>query len=269
MPGSFRKKTTATQNIVLVVAPVLSLFIIFFVDLDPENKKVTYTFAIALLMAIWWITEAIPLAATALLSVALFPLFGIVDGKTISAMYFNHLIFLFIGGIATLVGTPPNLSFARIIGIIFPNVPEITFADWLLFALPVSVVMFLAAWVLLYIMYKPRGKWEKLSREDFRSEYNNLGKAKPEEKIVFILFLIPSKTEKGRRIMDWHTAGRIPWHIVLLFGGGFALAKGFVDSGLSLWFGESLSGLSSVSPILLTLVFDIDVLQFPEWAVSR
>ncbi len=395
MSGSFRKKTTATQNIALVVAPVISLFIIFFVDLDPENKQVTYTLAIALLMAIWWITEAIPLAATALLPVALFPLFGIVDGKTISAMYFNHLIFLFIGGflmalamerwnlhrrialrilicfgispgrilmgfmlatsvlsmwmsntatammmipivlsiilkleetigvtrvrrytiglllgiaysasiggIATLVGTPPNLSFARIIGIIFPNVPEITFADWLLFALPVTVIMFLAAWVLLYIMYKPRGKWEKLSREDFRSEYNNLGNPKQEEKIVFILFiilallwifrtgfevssvkipgwsalfhspdyindgtvaifiasilfLIPSKTEKGRRIIDWHTAGRIPWHIVLLFGGGFALAKGFVDSGLSLWFGESLSGLSSVSPILLTLI---------------
>jgi solute carrier family 13 (sodium-dependent dicarboxylate transporter), member 2/3/5 len=395
MSDPFSKKTTVIQNLALAVAPVISLCVVLFMDLDPENKKVTYTFAIALLMAIWWITEAIPLAATALLPVALFPLFGIVDGKTISSMYFNHLIFLFIGGflmalamerwnlhrrialrililfgispgrilmgfmlatsvlsmwmsntatammmipivlsiilkleenmgkprvrrytiglllgiaysasiggIATLVGTPPNLSFARIVAIVFPDVPEITFADWLLFALPVTLVMFFAAWLLLYLMYKPRGKWDPLSREDFRSEYNRLGKAKPEEKIVFILFIllaflwifrtgfeisslripgwsalfrspdfindgtvaifiasvlfvIPSKTKKGSRIMDWQTARKIPWHIVLLFGGGFALARGFVDSGLSLWFGESLSGLSSVSPILLTLI---------------
>ena len=395
MAKPIKRKTTTTQYIALIAAPVLSLLIILFVDLEPGNKNVTYTFAIAILMAIWWVTEAIPLAATALLPVALFPLLGVVDGKTISAMYFNHLIFLFIGGflmalamerwnlhrrialkilitfgvspgrilmgfmlgtsvlsmwmsntatammmipiamsiilkleenlgkkkmgkysiglllgiaysasiggIATLVGTPPNLSFARIISIVFPNVPEISFANWIMFALPVSVLMFAAAWLLLYFMYKPKKKWKKLSKEDFRDEYHNLGKAKPEEKIVFslfiilallwifrsgfdfqfikipgwaeifeapsyindgtvaifialLLFIIPSPTEKGDRIMDWPTARKIPWRIVLLFGGGFALAKGFVDSGLSLWFGESLSGLASVSPIFLTLI---------------
>ena len=82
----------------LVIAPLISTLLILFGDLDPGNPKVTYTLAIAILMAIWWITEAIPLAATALLPVVLFPLLGVVDGKTISAMYFNHLIFLFIGG---------------------------------------------------------------------------------------------------------------------------------------------------------------------------
>ena len=389
------KKTSVTQNIALIAAPAISLLIILFVDLDPENKKVTYTFAIAMLMAIWWVTEAIPLAATALLPVPLFALFGIVDGKTISAMYFNHLIFLFIGGflmalamerwdlhrrialkililfgvspgrilmgfmlatsvlsmwmsntatammmipiamsiifkleenlgkpkvgkysiglllgiaysasiggIATLVGTPPNLSFARIINIVFPNAPEITFADWLLFALPVSAIMFAAAWLLLFVIYKPKTKWKKLSKDDFRAEHIELGKAKPEEKMVFtlfiilallwifrsgfeiqsvkipgwsglfkypdyindgtiaifiavLLFIIPSKTKKGGRLMNWATARKIPWRIVLLFGGGFALAKGFVDSGLSLWFGESMSGLATVPPIILTLI---------------
>lgn len=53
--------------------------------------------------------------------------------------------------------------------------------------------------------------------------------------------------------MNWDTAKRIPWGIVLLFGGGFALAQGFVDSGLSVWFGEQLSGLRGMNPILLTL----------------
>ena len=82
----------------LVIAPLISLSLILFGDLAPDNPKITYTLAIAILMAIWWVTEAIPLAATALLPVVLFPLFGVVDGKTVSAMYFNHLIFLFIGG---------------------------------------------------------------------------------------------------------------------------------------------------------------------------
>ncbi|NLB26472.1 MAG: SLC13/DASS family transporter, partial [Bacteroidales bacterium] len=93
-----KQKRCYLQKAALILVPVISLLIILFADLDPGNKKVTYAFAIALLMSLWWITEAIPLAATALLPVALFPLFGIVDGKTVSSIYFNHVIFLFIGG---------------------------------------------------------------------------------------------------------------------------------------------------------------------------
>lgn len=206
-----------------------------------------------------------------------------------------------IGGIATLVGTPPNLSFARIANIIFPQMPEISFADWFIFATWITLLVFIAAWVLLFIMYKPKHPWDGVNRKEFRKEYQLLGPAKPEEKIVFvlfilmallwvfragfhigmvnipgwsqlfahpeyindgtvaiavalILFIIPSKTKKGERLMDWDTANRLPWHIVLLFGGGFALAKGFVDSGLSIWFGEQLSGLAGTHPMVLTSV---------------
>ncbi len=379
----------------LVIAPLISLSVILFGDLDPGNPSVTYTLAIAILMAIWWITEAIPLAATAILPVALFPLFGVADGKTISTMYFNYLIFLFlggflmalamerwdlhrriaikvlmffgvspgrilmgfmvataflsmwmsntattmlmipialsiiykleeiigkaklgsysvglllgiaysasIGGIATLVGTPPNLSFARIANIIFPNMPEISFANWLIFAIWITVMIFIVAWILLFLMYRPKQAWQGVNRAEFRKEYQLLGPAKPEEKIIFVLFvimallwvfrsgfqigfvnipgwsqlfdhpefindgtvaiavasllfMIPSKTSKGERLMDWETANRLPWHIVLLFGGGFALAKGFVVSGLSLWFGEQLAGLAGTDPMILTSV---------------
>ncbi len=98
MPKLFKAKSIKLKQAMLIMAPLLSLLIILFFDLDPENRKVTYTFAIALLMALWWITEAVPLAVTALLPVALFPLFGVVDGKTVSSMYFNYIIFLFIGG---------------------------------------------------------------------------------------------------------------------------------------------------------------------------
>jgi len=397
MPKLINSKSTKTQKLALLIAPLISLAIILFVDLDAENKQVTYCLAIALLMAIWWITEAIPLAVTALLPVALFPIFGVVDGKSISAMYFNHLIFLFIGGflmafamerwnlhrrialrilllfgispgrillgfmlatsflsmwmsntatammmvpialsiimkleeslgevkmgrysvglllgiaysasvggIATLVGTPPNLSFARIVNIVFPEMTEISFADWFIFAIPVTILLFVATWLLLYFMYKPKESWQNIQLNEFKKEYKALGKAKTEEKIVLvlftllaflwifrsgfniqsfvvpgwsklfnnpsyindgtvaifisiILFIIPSKTEKGERIMNWETAKKVPWNIVLLFGGGFALAQGFVDSGLSVWFGEQLAGLAitnEINPLLLMI----------------
>ena len=389
-----RGGSASVRQLALYFAPLISLMIVLFVDLDPENKNVTYTFAIALLMALWWIFEPVPLAVTALLPVALFPLFGIVDGKTISSLYFNYIIFLFIGGflmafamerwnlhrrialrililfgvspgkillgfmlataflsmwmsntatammmvpialsiimkleeslgkkkmgryglgllfgiaysssiggIATLVGTPPNALFASVAGIIFHDMPEISFADWFIFALPVTVFIFIIAWLLLYIMYKPKKSWKKLSIDDFKKEYTALGKMKQEERIVLILFtilaflwifrsgftiqsveipgwsklfkspsyindgtvaifiatwlfLIPSKSEKGERIMNWENAKKIPWGIILLFGGGFALAEAFTKSGLSVWFGQQLAGLANVQPIVLTL----------------
>src|SRR5210317_733045 len=213
--------------------PLVGLLIFFVFDLNPDRPETTATLAVALWMAIWWISESVPLAVTALLPVALFPLMGIMDGKMVSSTYFNHVIFLFIGGflvalamqkwnlhrrialkillftgvsparillgfmfstaflsmwisntatammmipivisvidkleesigkaetgkyatglllgiaysasiggIATLVGTPPNLSFARIFQIMFPGAPEVSFSQWFLFALPISI----------------------------------------------------------------------------------------------------------------------------------
>ncbi len=226
-------------------------------------------------------------------------------GEQSSHHYFTGLLLSIayaasIGGIATLVGTPPNLSFARIAAIIFPDMPEISFADWFLFAVPVTLLMFLAAWTILYFMFRPDNDWKNLNLNSFKKEYALLGKPKPEEKIVLflfvlltflwifregfhiqsvnipgwaellntpsyindgtvaifialILFVIPSKTERGERLMNWETANKIPWGIVLLFGGGFALAQGFVDSGLSVWFGEQLAGLSGINPVILVL----------------
>ena len=86
------------QIISFVVVPVLALLLLFFGDIEPENPKVTATLAVAILMATWWITEALPLAVTSLLPVALFPILGIMDGKAVSATYFNDTIFLFMGG---------------------------------------------------------------------------------------------------------------------------------------------------------------------------
>lgn len=383
------------RNIIgFIVAPVLFILILFFGNLEPGNPQVTYTLAIAMLMAIWWITEIIPLAITALVPVVLFPIFGIINGKDVSSTYFNHVIFLFIGGflvalamqkwnlhkrialrilmitgsspgrillgfmfataflsmwisntatammmvpillsiisklgeymdkkdlsrysiglllgiaysasvggIATLVGTPPNLSFARIFQIMFPQAPEVSFSHWFVFALPISIIFFIIIWVFLYLVYRPRSSFNELKGINFKDQYIALGPASFEEKVVLldfillallwltrsgitigtfeipgwgslfkspsylndgtvaifmamILFFIPTKGNKKQRIMDWATAANIPWNIVLLFGGGFALASGFKESGLSLWFGEQLSVIGTWHPIFIII----------------
>jgi len=384
---------------VFLSAPILFLYFVFFVDLDPSNPLIAYTLAVAILMALWWVTEIVPLAITSLLPIFLFPVLGIMNGKDVSSTYFNHVIFLFIGGflialaiqkwnlhkrialkillfvgtgparillgfmlataflsmwisntattmlmipilisiiteleeinskekvkhysiglllsiaysasiggIATLVGTPPNLSFARIFNIYFPNAPDISFATWFFYAFPIVVVMFVIAWVYLYLVFVKRGSnWKSLNKQNLIDSYKNLGSWSYEEKVLMvlfislallwffradiiigsiklygwqnifknpsyfndgtvaiaigiILFLIPSKQDKGKFIMDWKTAESIPWEIILLFGGGFALATGFKESGLSLWFGEQLIWLKNVHPffIILTIAF--------------
>ncbi len=391
-------KKELSKTIGLFFGLVVSLSIYFFADLDPEKPEITATLAIAVLMAIWWVSEAVPIAVTALLPVALFPLLGIMNGKLVSSAYFNHVIFLFIGGflmalamerhnlhkrialrilmltgsghgrilfgfmiataflsmwmsntatammmvpvalsivskfreymskedvrkyssgllfgiaysasvggIATLIGTPPNLSFARIFSIMFPLAPEISFSQWFVFALPVTIIMLIAAWLVLYIKFKPSKKSSDNESDVFKNQYKKLGKLSFEEIIVLIafitlaclwifrsdikiininisgwaslfgnpkylndgtvaiamsvlLFMIPTKSKPGERILQAEVIGRLPWHIVLLFGGGFALAQGFAESGLALWFGEQMKVVSGVHPfiIILTIAF--------------
>ncbi|MDP2723472.1 MAG: SLC13 family permease [Bacteroidales bacterium] len=382
------------QFIGFLVVPVIFLYLILFADLAPGKPEITYTLAVAVLMAGWWITEIIPLAVTSLLPVVLLPFLGVMDGKDVSSAYFNHVIFLFIGGfivalamqkwdlhkrialkimlitgtsprrvllgfmaataflsmwisntatammmvpillsiskklkdfmdekshkkfttglllgvaysasiggIATLVGTPPNLSFARIFQIMFPGAPEISFSNWFLFALPISLVLFFITWIFLYKRYKPAYFESSHTESAIRTQYTQLGKASYEERIVLVLFvllailwlsrstltignlvvpgwssllpypeqvndgtvaiaisvllfIIPTSGKDGLRLMDWKTAKKLPWNIVLLFGGGFALANAFKVSGLSLWVGEQM-GAAAGLPIILIIV---------------
>ena len=191
-----------------------------------------------------------------------------------------------IGGIATLVGSPPNLSFMRIFEIIYPGGPSISFGQWMTFALPITVIMFVFTLFFLFFIYKPKEKIKRLDKSFFRNKYKSLGKVTAEEKRVFVLFIIlallwvfrtdinlgfvnitgwsaifkhpkylndgtvamliaillfiiPS-TKKNEALLTWRITRKLPWHIVFLFGGGFALAKGFIDSGLSGYLGGLL-----------------------------
>ncbi len=283
-----------------------------------------------------------------------------------------------VGGIATLVGTPPNLSFARIFQIYFPQAPEITFVSWLKIGLPVTLVMLPTIWIVLVFFFfrkavkKTEGAHAEAVEEVFRQKLHELGPMKWQEWTVLsifiltaalwlfrsdirlgdqfrikgwttllnlkitkkrtiyvplnrwlqktvqkkhqsidfatfkklvdkrlfhkakgrhfiplsirdssiaklwkerhlsqnkkkfskifikeiklikktafgdgviaimmalLLFMIPADS-KGERLMDWETAAKIPWGMLLLFGGGFALAAGIKGSGMSAWVGE-------------------------------
>lgn len=87
-----------SQAIGLVLGPVLSLLILLFFEPDPTRPEVGRMAAVVVLMATWWVTEAIPLAATSLVPMVLFPLLGIGSGREIAGSYMNAIIFLYIGG---------------------------------------------------------------------------------------------------------------------------------------------------------------------------
>ena len=90
-------KRSKAQIIGLILGPILFFFVLLF-DFVPSKLVVTRMAAITVLMSVWWITEAIPLAATAILPMILYPLLGILKGKATAPIYFNSTIFLFIGG---------------------------------------------------------------------------------------------------------------------------------------------------------------------------
>lgn len=204
-----------------------------------------------------------------------------------------------LGGVATLIGTPPNLVMVKMLNVLFPTAPEITFGNWMILTLPISVIMLIIVAVFLTKVLYKIDREIKLDKNFIKEEYKQLGKFSYEEKAVsvvflitallwifrsdiyfgfmtipgwsnllptkefiddgtvaitmaFILFLIPSKSNKTA-LLDFQAFNKIPWGIILLFGGGFALAKGFSTTGLSVYIGEQLKGLQNISPLLIII----------------
>jgi sodium-dependent dicarboxylate transporter 2/3/5 len=213
-----------------------------------------------------------------------------------------------IGGIATLVGTPPNLSLARIFQITFPDAPPLVFGQWVVMALPISIVMLVTAWLLITKVFFRVPEHVTVDQTVVEGQTKSLGPVAYEEKAVLvvfaltaflwvfrlplqlgvitipgwsqllpfpdliddgtvaiamagILFLIPTRTPgavaptlAGRDIIP-----RLPWNIVLLFGGGFALAYGFQVTGLSILIGNAFAGLAGVPPFILILMVCLSI----------
>ncbi|AKG05170.1 anion transporter [Salimicrobium jeotgali] len=204
-----------------------------------------------------------------------------------------------IGGVSTLIGTPPNTAFAAIAGDLYGV--EISFARWMLFGVPVAWAFLFIAWFyLIKVAYPLKLKTLPGGRDVIKKEKDAIGRAGFEEKVILvvfvlaafswitrsfllqefvnenindavialtasvILFIIPAKNEKGGRILDWDTAVKLPWGILLLFGGGLAIAGGFSASGLSEWLGNQLTILEGVNLFVVLLAVTVMVIFLTE-----
>lgn len=191
-----------------------------------------------------------------------------------------------IGGMATLIGTPPNLVFAGFVQKTYGV--EISFMQWLEFGLPISFILLLLCWkYLTSIAFKFHHRELPGGRREIKKMLSELGKIGFEEKIVMVvfvttaalwisraliqklipaiddsiiamaagltLFLLPTKT-KGQKIIHWKDAQKMQWGIFLLFGGGMALAEGFKVSGLAQWIAGSMTLLQGLAIFVLVVV---------------
>ena len=373
------------QRIGLVLGPLLALLTALTFSPDGLSQSGVIVAAIGIWMAIWWATEAIPVAVTAFLPLVLFPVFDVVSTRDIAAPYAHPIIYLFfggfvvalaiercglhrriallvfslagadaralvagfmaaaafvsmwisntsttlmllpiamsvvtvinetmptlddrqssnfgvslllglaygatLGGLATLVGTPPNAFMA---GFMADNYGvQIDFARWMLVGLPVSLIMLPIAWfVLTRFIYPINFKASDEAVRHIRSMQSGLGKMSKAEVrtaglFAFLVggwlsrgllsdvpmlgeisdtgvamaaavaaFLIPSG-QKGQALMTWDAAAKLPWGVLVLFGGGLALASAVTASGLALWLGQQLVGVGALNAILLVIV---------------
>jgi len=378
------------QRIGLFLGPILFTLILLFFHPSGLSDSANAVLATAIWIAIWWITEAIPIAVTALLPIVLFPLSGGMDLSQTTSSYGHKYVFLYIGGfiialaiekwklhrrialtiikivgtsvtniilgfmiataflsmwisntatavmilpvgmaivthlkddpntiknenvifgkalmlsiaysasiggMATLIGTPPNLVFAGVVKQAY-NI-EISFSKWFMFGFPISIVLLFICWVYLTrFAFKFEQKKFPGGIQEIKKQLKDLGKISYEEKTVFYvflltafawitrsffikkfipdiddtiiavlfaisLFLLPAK-KKGVKIMTWEDAVKLPWGIVLLFGGGMALALGFESSGLAVWIGGQMKALGTL-PLILLLLFLITAVNF-------
>ncbi len=381
--------------------PIFLFFLFFPISrtLEPIAQK---TLAVAILMAWWWITEALPIPATSLMPIVAFPLLKIMDGKQVVLSYGDSNIFLFmggfflamsmqkwglhrrialhiirliglgprkiilgfmiataflsmwisntastmmmypiglaiilhltnsirdekneldtsivsfqtalmlgiayaasIGGIGTKIGTPPNIVFAAAVKSIFPEAPEIGFLKWMLVGFPLVVLFVPITWIFLTKIALPiRIHSLPGSKEVINEQLTKLGPMRRGEQYVLIIFIftalawifqkniklgtftipgwsnvlgienyvndatvailaalllfaIPVNLKEKNFLLDWEWALKIPWGILLLFGGGIALAAGFKSTGLAVWVGQNLSLFSHVPLIVMIMI---------------
>lgn len=197
-----------------------------------------------------------------------------------------------IGGVGTLIGTPPNAIFAA--NALELTGTEIGFGKWMLVGVPTEILMLGGCWLVLVALFRVRGAVTGLA-ERVEHEAAQLPRPGVGERFVatvfvltalawvlrepkalgslripgladvvpisdtgialaaaLVLFAVPLPRARFRRALDWETARHVPWGILLLFGGGLALAGAFAGSGLTQWIGGRIAGLKGAPfPVLL------------------
>jgi len=367
----------------LFLGPIVFTLILFFFNPEGLNYEAKCILASTAWMAVWWITECVPIAVTALLPIVLFPVTGGLDLQSTTASYGHKLVFLFvggfiialaiekwnlhkrfalniiritgskkskvilgfmiataflsmwisntatsimilpvglaiiaqlkddpntienenlvfgkalmiaiaysasIGGMATLIGTPPNMIFAGVVEQSYGV--KISMFDWMKFGVPISASLLIICWLYLTkVAYKFPNEEFLEGRKEILNQIKLLGKFSYEESrvlIVFsltaiawisrgyletiiptiddtiiaisfavILFIIPTKKNSvDKTLLVWKDTIKLPWGILLLFGGGMAIASAFTESGLSLWIADLLKNLDGIPLILIIL----------------
>lgn len=205
-----------------------------------------------------------------------------------------------IGGLGTLIGTPPLSILAATVGQLYDT--EITFGGWMAFGVPLVIILIPILWLYLTkVIYKVNFKELPGGKDQIIQQRKALGHMSYEEKAVLavfvfaafmwitrtfiwqnilnipgisdgmiamtaviLLFLIPAKEEEETKLMDWKDAKDIPWGILILFGGGLAIAAGFTETGLSNWIGEQLTFLEGMNFIVIVAVSTTVVLFLTE-----
>lgn len=343
-----------------------------------------HTAAMGVLMAIWWATEAVPIAVTALLPLVSFPLLGIADIDDAAAPFANKVIYLFlggfivaiamqrwdlhrrialmvlartgssgraliggfmaaaaglsmwvsntsttmmllpiavsviaavegsvrfdkrqrddfhhalllgiaygasIGGMATLIGTPPNAMLAAFVQSNYGE--SIDFARWMLVGVPLALAMLPLAWlVLTRLAFRIGFRVSAEGRQSLARMKAELGPiTRPERRVAVVfsamasawilrpllvdlpglgglddagiamagavaLFLIPSGDASDPMLLRWRHAEQLPWGVLLLFGGGLALASAVSETGLAAWLGGNLHAVATMPLPFLVL----------------
>ena len=368
----------------LILGPILFLVIMIFVDAEGLSFEAKCILASTAWMAIWWVSECVPISVTALLPIVLFPLTGGMDLSTTTAAYGHKLVFLFvggflialaiekwhlhkrlalniirftgsnksrvilgfmlataflsmwisntatsimilpvglaiisqlkddpktvenenevfgkslmiaiaysasIGGMATLIGTPPNMVLAGVVEESYGI--KLNMFDWMKFGVPLSSFLLFVCWLYLTkIAFKFKNEEFSAGKEEILRQINKLGKFSNEEIKVLIvftltalgwifrgsietifpmiddtiiaiffavtLFIIPTKNQKtNTTLLVWNDTVKLPWGILILFGGGMAIASAFGKSGLALWIADLLTNLNDVSLFLIILI---------------
>lgn len=215
----------------------------------------------------------------------------------VKATLFGVMYAASLGGLGTLVGTPANIILANTVSQMF-NI-ELDFFTWMMFATPLVIIFLTVTWLyLVKLAFPQRLKELPGSKEMVMKEKKLLGAVSYEEKIIlsvfiftalcwmtrsfllvkwmpflddtmiaifaaFLLFLIPAKNSDETRILVWKDAEKIPWGILLLFGGGSALGKAFQTSGLAQWIGDQMTFLGGFhfAIVVITVVLLVIILS--------
>ncbi|PID14000.1 anion transporter [Sporosarcina sp. P34] len=196
-----------------------------------------------------------------------------------------------LGGFGTIIGAPANTILVATVNKLYGV--QISFAQWMLFGIPLVVILIPLVWLyLVKVAYPMKVKDIPGGRTIIKKEQQELGTMSFEEKVVlsvflfiaigwitrsfllqkfipgiddttiallgaFILFIIPAKNKSGN-ILDWDTVKKLPWGILWLFGGGLALAAGITSSGLDKWIGGQLINFTEI-PLWLTIALIVGV----------